>query len=111
SRELELHQRVHGLVVRVDDVEHALVRAGFILVARVLVDVRRGQNGVALDLGGQRDRAAHLRAGPPGRFDDLAGRTFDQHVIERIETDLDFLVRYDGSSCVERATGPAAGRA
>src|SRR5690554_3834125 len=56
GRELELHQRVNGLVVGVDDVEHALVRAGFILVARVLVDVRRGQDGVALDLGRQRDR-------------------------------------------------------
>src|SRR5690606_22355795 len=74
SRELELHQRVHGLVVRVDDIEHALVRAGLVLVARVLVDVRRGKNGVALDLGRQGDRAAHLGARPLCRFDDLAGR-------------------------------------
>ena len=50
SRELELHQRVHGLVVGVDDVEHALVRAGLVLVARVLVDVRRDEDGVAFDL-------------------------------------------------------------
>src|SRR5690606_41320718 len=40
GRELELHQGIHGLVVRIDDVEHALVRAGLILVTRVLVDVR-----------------------------------------------------------------------
>src|SRR5690606_25681104 len=72
GRELELHQRVHGLVVGVDDVELALVRAGFVLVAGVLVDVRRRQDGVALDFGRQRDRAAHLRAGPLGRCADPA---------------------------------------
>src|SRR5690606_16358435 len=109
GRELELHQRVHGLVVGVDDVEHALVRAGFVLIASVLVDVRRRQDGVALDFGRQRDRAAHLRAGPLGRFDDLAGRTVDQTMIERLEPDPDLLVRHDGDSFVERATGPAAG--
>src|SRR5690606_22763830 len=109
SRELELHQRVHGLVAGVDDVEHALVRAGFVLVASVLVDVRRRQDRVALDFGRQRDRAAHLRAGPLGRFDDLAGRTVDQAMIERLEPDPDLLVRHDGGSFVEGATGFAAG--
>src|SRR5688500_14365093 len=96
SRELELHQRVHGLVVGVDDVEHALVRAGLVLVARVLVDVRRHQHGVALDLGRKRDRAAHLRAGPLGRFHDLAGRAVDQTMIVRLEPNPDLLVRHDG---------------
>src|SRR3546814_2892696 len=95
SRELELHQRVHGLVVGVDDVEPALVRAGFVLVASVLVDVRRRQDGVALDFGRQRDRAAHLRAGPLGRFDDIAGRTVDPAMIERLAPDPDLLVRLD----------------
>src|SRR5687767_12516342 len=96
SRQLELHQRVHGLVVRVDDVEHALVRAGFILVARVLVDVRRSQDGVTLDLGRQRDRAAHLRAGPLGRLDDLARGAIDQAMIERLESNPNLLVRHCG---------------
>src|SRR5699024_7696430 len=95
GRELELHQRVHGLVIGVDDVEHALVRAGFILVARVLVDVRRSQDGVALDLGRQRDRAAHLRTGPARGLDDLAGRTVDQAMIEGLEPDPDLLVRHE----------------
>src|SRR5690606_18523664 len=94
--ELELHQRVHGLVVGVDDVEHALVRAGLVLVTRILVDVRRRQDGVTLDLGRQGDRAAHLGARPLGRFDDLAGRTVDQSVIERLQPDPDLLVRHDG---------------
>src|SRR5690606_15757633 len=79
-----------------DDVEHALVRAGLVLVTRVLVDVRGDEDGVALDLGRQRDRAAHLRAGPLGRFDDLAGRAVDQTVIVRLEPNPDLLVRHDG---------------
>src|SRR3546814_3139580 len=44
SRQLELHQRVHGFVVGVDNVQHALVRAGLVLVARIFVDVRRYQD-------------------------------------------------------------------
>src|SRR5687767_10961409 len=104
--ELELHERVHGLVVGIDDVEHALVRAGLVLVTRVLVDVRRNENGVTLDLGRQRDRAAHLRAGPLGRLDDLAGRAVDQAMIVRFEPNSDLLVRHDGySSLKERRVG------
>src|SRR5688572_11162815 len=95
-REFELHQRVHGLVVGVDDVEHALVRAGLVLVARVLVDVRRNENGVTLDLGRQRDRALDLGTGALRRLDDLAGRAVDQTMIVRLQPDSDFLVRHDG---------------
>src|SRR5690606_19268273 len=91
-----------------DDVEHALVRAGLVLVARVLVDVRRGQHGVALDLGRQRDRAAHLRAGPLGRLDDLAGRAVDQAMIEGLQPNPDLLVRH-GEFLSPKSEGPAAG--
>src|ERR687890_1190621 len=36
--QVELHQRVHGLGRRIDDIEHALMRAHFELLARLLVD-------------------------------------------------------------------------
>lgn len=39
-RQFELHQRVHRLVGRVQDVHQALVRAQFELVASILVGVR-----------------------------------------------------------------------
>src|SRR5687768_10726259 len=94
GREFELHQRVHGLVVRIDDVEDALVRAGLVLVAGVLVDVRRYQDGVAFDSRRQRDRAAHLGAGPLGCLDDLAGGTIDQAMIVSLQPNPDFLIRH-----------------
>src|SRR5215510_7080329 len=41
GRQFELHERVNRLIRRVDDVHDALVRAQLVLVARVLVTVRR----------------------------------------------------------------------
>ena len=38
--EIELHQRIDGLVGRIDDIHQALVGADFVLIARILVDVR-----------------------------------------------------------------------
>src|SRR4051812_3703810 len=73
GREVELHQRVHGLRGGVDDVEHALVRADFELLAALLIDVRRAVDGETFDQGRQRDRPAHGGARPLGRIDDLAG--------------------------------------
>src|SRR5215467_6605186 len=72
--EVELHQRVHRLRRRIDDVEHALVGADLELLARLLVDVRRAVDRELLDAGRQGDRAAYLCARPLGRADDLAGR-------------------------------------
>src|SRR5919206_222739 len=55
GREVELHERVHGLGRRIDDIEHTLVRAHLELLARLLVDVRRAVDGKALDARRQRD--------------------------------------------------------
>src|SRR5687768_12313427 len=43
--EVELHQRVHGLRRRINDVEQALVRAHLELLTAFLVDVRRTIDG------------------------------------------------------------------
>ena len=69
----------------------ALFRSPVVLVAGVLVDVRRDQHGETLDLGRQRDRPAHLSAGAPGGLDDFPRRLIDQPVIERLEADADTL--------------------
>src|SRR6202012_2072117 len=87
----ELHQRVHGLGGGVDNVEHALVRADLELLARLLVDVRRTVDGETLDERGQRNRAAHGRAGALGGVHDLTGRMVQHPVVEGLEPDADIL--------------------
>src|SRR5215468_7646402 len=91
SGEIELHQRVHRLRRRIDDVEQALVGAHLELLAALLVDVRRPVDREFLDPGRQRDRPAHLRAGALGGRDDLARRRIEDAVIERLEPDPDVL--------------------
>src|SRR5882672_8364516 len=61
--EIELHQRVHRLRRRIDDVEEALVGAHLELLAALLVDVRRAVHRELLDPRRQRDGSTHLRAG------------------------------------------------
>src|SRR6218665_834716 len=61
--EVELHERVHGLRVGLDDVEKTLVSPDFELFAALLVDVGGTVDGETLDAGGERNRAPHLRAG------------------------------------------------
>src|ERR1700720_3309948 len=64
--EIELHQRVHRLRRRIDNIEQSFMGAHLELLAAFLVDVRRSVDRELLDLGRQRDRPAHLRAGARG---------------------------------------------
>src|SRR3954447_22742709 len=89
--QVELHERVHGLRGGVDDIEHALVRADFKLLARLLVDVRRTVDGEFLNARRQRDRPAHGGARSLGRVHDLAGGMVQHAVIEGLEPDADVL--------------------
>src|SRR5690606_22275036 len=89
--QVELHQRVHGLRGGVDDIEHALVRADFKLLARLLVDVRRAVDSELFDQGRQRDGPADLGARSLGRVDDLARGMVQDAVIEGLEADADVL--------------------
>src|SRR5258708_6077384 len=84
--EVELHQRIDGLRRRIDDIEQAFMGAHFELLAALFVDMRRAVDGELLDLGRQRDRPAHLRAGALRRIDDLARRRIEDAVIERLES-------------------------
>src|ERR1700693_6087832 len=95
SGKVELHQRIDRLRRRIDDIEQALMRAHFELLAALLVDVRRAVDGELLDLGRQRDRPAHLRAGALRRIDDLARRRIEDAVIERLEPDSYVLTVHD----------------
>ena len=91
SRQVEFHQRIDGLVGRIDDVHQAQMGADLQLVARGLVDVRRTQHVETLDAGWQRHRTMHDCAGALGRINDFSGGLVDQLVIERFQADTDFL--------------------
>src|SRR5882672_10693857 len=75
--QIELHQRVHRLRCRIDDIEQALVRTHLELLAALLVDVRRAVDREFLDPGRQRNRPAHLRACALGGCHDLARRRIE----------------------------------
>src|SRR4249920_3255580 len=89
--EVELHQRVHGLRGRIDNVEKALVGAHLELLAALLVDVRRTVDGELLDAGGRRNRSANLGTGTFRRVHDLAGRRIENSMVERLERDANVL--------------------
>ena len=63
-RQLELHQRVNGLLGWLEDIQQPLVGADLELLARLLVHVRRTQHRETLDVRRQRDRARNARPGP-----------------------------------------------
>src|SRR4029077_11039209 len=106
---VELHQRVDGLVGRIDDVHQALVGADLELVARGLVDVWRAQDVEALHPRRQRHRALDDRAGALGGVDDLERRLVDQLVVERLEADADSLLGGHDVSLKERCRLAPAG--
>src|SRR6185503_2970583 len=87
GREIQLRERVHRLRARIVDVDHALVRLQLELLARLLVDVWRPQDGPPLRLGRQRDRTGHLRARFLRRAHDVRRGLVDHRVVERLETD------------------------
>src|ERR1700761_8521210 len=90
--EVELHQRVHGLRRRIDDIEHALMRANFKLLARLLVDMRRAQHREALDARRQGNGTTHARARPLRRVYDFAGRLIEHAVVVSPEANTDVLI-------------------
>src|SRR5258708_21647757 len=69
GRKIELHQRVHRLRRRIENVQQPLVRADLELLARFLIHVRRTQHRVFILHRRQWNRPGNLRAGPFRRGD------------------------------------------
>src|ERR1700674_3134826 len=80
-RQIELHQRVHRLLRRLENIEQALVGADFKLLPRLLIHVRRSQHAVLVLHRGQRNRSRDLRAGTFCRLHDLARRLIQNAVV------------------------------
>src|SRR5258705_5774327 len=94
GRQVQLHQRVEGLLRRLEDVEQALVRADLELLAALLVHVRRTEHGELVDARWQRDRARDAGASALGRLDDLTRALVEQLGVVRLEPDSDLLCRH-----------------
>src|SRR6185312_1900298 len=97
--EVELHQRVHRLRSRVNDIEQALMRAHFELLAALLVDVRPAVHRELLYPRRQRDRTAHLRARALRRRHDFLRGRVENAMIERLQADSNILAVHVSSLC------------
>src|SRR5690606_29014801 len=91
SRQVELHQRVHSLRGRIDDIKYALVRTDFKLLAGSLVHVRRTVNGETPDQRRQSDRPPRRSTRSLGRINDCACGMVQYAVIEGLEPYADIL--------------------
>ena len=69
-----------------------LVGADLELLARLAVDVRAAQHGVALDARRQRDRAVDDGPGALGGVDDLVGGAVEDLVVVGFHADADAFV-------------------
>src|SRR2546422_6818237 len=97
--EVELHQRVHRLRGRLEDVEQPLVRADLELLPGLLVHVGRSIDGELVDLRRQGNRPRDARARALGRRHDPPGRLVQDAVIVRLQADANLLVQHGPASC------------
>src|SRR6266498_708771 len=88
--EIKLHQRIHGLRRRIENVQQALVRADLELLARFLVHVRRTQHCVLVLHRRQRNRTGDLCPGAFGRSDDFRRGLIEHAIIVCLEPDANF---------------------
>src|SRR6266851_4035919 len=83
--QIKLHQRVHRLLRRLENIEQALVGTDLKLFPRLLVHMRRTQYAVLVLHRGQWNRSRNLRAGTAGGFDNLARRLVQDAVVVRLQ--------------------------
>ena len=88
---IQIGERFNNLLVRVQDVNHALVDTELELLARVLVDECGTVHRVALELCRKRNRPHDFRIIAFGGFNNLARRIINQFVIVRADAQADLL--------------------
>src|SRR5450755_2991880 len=108
--QIQLHQGVERLLGGLEDVEQSFVGTDLELLAALLVDVRRAQDGELVDARGQRNGTRHLRACALRGLHDLARRLVEQLVVVGLEPDSNLLGCHRCSPFVQAkisATTPA----
>ena len=86
---LKFHQRVHGLLRGIENVEQALVGTNFKLFARFLVHMGRTQHAILVLDRGQRDRSRNLCPSALCRIDDFAGGLVENAIVVCFQPDSD----------------------
>jgi len=87
SRQIELHQRIHRLLRRLQNIEEPLVRPYFKLFPGLLVHVRRAQNRRNAARRRQRNGTCHAGACPLRRIHDFRCGLIEHPVIVRLQPD------------------------
>src|SRR5881227_2491158 len=99
-RQIQLHQGIHRLRCRIENVHQTLMRSDLKLLARLLIDVRRTQNGPLVFDRGQRNRPSHTRSRALCSFDDFRRRLIEHAMIVSFKPDSDFFVQHKSLSAV-----------
>ena len=92
GRQVELAQRVDGLLGWFEHVEQSLVGPDLKVLSGLLVNVRRAIHRETFDPGRQRDWSGDSATGAPNSIDDLAHRLVQQPVIVRLQPYPDLIV-------------------
>src|SRR5579859_786028 len=85
SGKIQLHQRVHGILRGLKDVDQALVRADLKLLARLLVHVGGAQHAILVFHRRQWNRPRNLRSGTPGGLHDFTRGLIQNAIIVRFQ--------------------------
>src|ERR1700722_3715096 len=105
-RKIELHQRIHCVRCRLENIDQALVRAHFELLTRFLVHVRRTQHRPTINGGGQRNRPGHICTGALRGIHNFLGGLVENSMIVRLEAYTDFVALSHNYSMIS-VTAPA----
>src|ERR1700693_5768105 len=90
-RKIELHERIHCVRCRLENIDQALVRAHFELLTRFLVHVRRSQHRPTINCRRQRNRTGHIGSGTLRGIHNFLGGLVENSVIVRLEAYTDFV--------------------
>src|SRR5262249_27561874 len=112
GRHDEAVQCLNGPSGRLEYVDKALVRPNLELLTRLLVNMRRAQQRIALDPGRQRHRAAHSCVRPLGMIDDLARGQIQRTMIIGLHANTNSIALHghrDTPPCYEPTSPESAG--
>lgn len=95
-RQVQSHEVVNGLRIRIDNIDQALMDPHFELIARILINKARLVDGVTIAICRERDWTGEGRTTPFDGVDNLLRRLIHDFVIVRLDLDADPLLFFWG---------------